>query len=245
MCISAPHEELIPYANHWVPVQLYYSVYLAARAYFSCQGQQVGENHAKTLHTLSNEIQNRQALFPHPWKVLCTGDPDGDRIDYINLPPSAKISSVSSLTNGRHAPFWDSYAMLLRTTRRRQLKRAVDDWKRKHVKKRILRRDREKVVSGVPPTSLFDALYRLRIRSNYADADSFLLSLDDVGKAKEFNQSICSICWWTLLLIETLNARYLGKPKFGAIVDGFLKHEGGTRSEQLIQRRWAAISEML
>jgi hypothetical protein len=127
----------------------------------------------------------------------------------------------------------------------RQVERAVDEWKKKEGRKRITRPNRETVVSRIPPTSMFDALYRLRIRSNYADADSFLLSLDDVGKAMEFNQSIRSICWWTMLLLETLSARYIGKGKFNNIVAGFLKHDIGNQSEQLVQRRWTAISSVL
>jgi len=245
MHISALHQELVPYSNHWIPVQLYYGVYLAVRAYFSCTGQQVGEHHATTLRRVSNDIANRPALFPYPWKVLCTGDQYGTGANYLNLPPSTQIGQVSSLTSGKRVSFWDSYVMLLRTTRMRQVERAVDEWKKKEGRKRITRPNRETVVSRIPPTSMFDALYRLRIRSNYADADSFLLSLDDVGKAMEFNQSIRSICWWTMLLLETLSARYIGKGKFNNIVAGFLKHDIGNQSEQLVQRRWTAISSVL
>ena len=111
--------------------------------------------------------------------------------------------------------------------------------------KKIGAGDRKQITERLPPTSLFDALYRLHIRSNYADADSFLLTLDNESDAIRFDRALWGICWNTLLVLETQVARYVGKGVFGEVVEEFLGHDRGGFAEGLVWKRWRVIRELL
>jgi hypothetical protein len=243
--ISAKDDELVPYCNHWAPVQLYYALYLAWRGFFAVCGRDVGKHHTTTLRTISSDIYSRPALFPHPWRTLCDGDPADDSLHYLNLPSGVTVERVSSLTSASRAPFWDSYTMFLRTTRERQIKQQIQEWKHSRKRKRIRAEERKALVDGISATSLFDGLYRLRIRSNYSDADSFLLSLEFAGDAREFNVGMRKLSWYTLLLIELLAAGYLGRRGFSDVVDSFDRYDLGGYSQDLVKRRWEIIDEAL
>jgi len=233
--MAAQAAELIPYSNHWAPVQLYYSVYLLLRAWFVASGQDVGANHASALRNASSDIRQRQSLYPSPWSLCVLGDPEKQTTEYLGLPDGVVITQVNSQ---RHTPpFWDSFAMFLRTTRKRQVSRSIDEWKSKRKKQRIDKSQRAQLVNSLPPTSLFNALYRLRIRSNYEDADAFLLSIENDAEAIEFHQAIRSVGWYTLLLLELLVAARVGRPKFGGWARGFLQHDSAGLADDTIGKR--------
>ena len=82
------------YANHWAPVQAYYSVYLALRSLFIVMGRSdLGGEHASNLKAVAEVISARPDLFPYPWKVLCIGDPAAPQ--YLNLPCDTKVTAYS------------------------------------------------------------------------------------------------------------------------------------------------------
>ena len=96
MHLVAPDDALIPYCNHWASVQLYYAVYSAVRAFFAASNQTVSVDHAATLACMGKEIKNRSSLYPLPWRLPCSGDPDTAPI-YHNLPKGTIVNPVSSL----------------------------------------------------------------------------------------------------------------------------------------------------
>ena len=122
-------------------------------------------------------IKLRPTLFPQPWRLLYTGAPRLPTISYLNLPSSVTIKQVSTLSNPCLQSFWDFYALFLRTTRERQGENAIAEWKKDNRRKTIPKKKRDEILAKLSPTSLFHALYRLRLRSNYSDAESFLASL--------------------------------------------------------------------
>ena len=241
--LSPQHDELLPYSTHWAPVQLYYAVYLASRGFLSASNQNVGPKHAHTLAALSNELSNRGHLFPLPWRALCTGDPDASSIGYLNLPQTVSVDQVSPLTAAWRVGFWDSFCMFLRTTRRRQIAKRIEEWKRQHRRRRIKAAERATVVASLAPTSLFDSLYRLRVRSNYADADAALWALSSLDDAKAFSVAVRAIAWHTLLVLEALTARYLGEARYQKIVKEFSRQDVAAQSGNLAAKRWQKIRE--
>jgi hypothetical protein len=242
MFIGAGNPSLVAYTNHWTPVQMYYAVYLALRALFEAAGMTVGTHHATTLRAIGGEIKSRPTLFPYPWKLLCVGS-GASQCTYLHLPAGLAIDRVSSLRFD--APTWNSIGMLLRTTRDRQIERATDDWKRKNRKKRIAAPTRRMLATTLPPTSLFDAMYRLRIRSNYEDADTFLTALPSQGEAIAFSKAVRRLCWFTMLVLETLIAKYIGRSAYAHCVSTFEARDIGRHSDLLVKRRWRDIEAQL
>lgn len=233
--LAAATEGLIPYSNHWAPVQLYYAVYLCTRAWFAACCRDIPTHHSSTLRTVAADIKSRPGLFPYPWKLLCEGDPEKNSLSYPFLPDGVKMYYVSSLRTD--PSFWDSFGMFLRTTRQRQIKRSILDWKRSNRRKLIKTSERQSLVHRLPPTSLFDTLYRLRIRSNYADADAFLLSLENEAESIEFYKALRTICWHSMLVLETLIAAYISIFKYREIVDSFAQYDPGKYSEPTLAHR--------
>ncbi len=238
LSISGQNEEFIFYSNHWAPVQLYYSAYLGLRAYFIVSGQAVSNEHASNLKAIGEEIQRRPSLFPLPLKVICVGNPEDNTTRYLNLPQHCSVSKISPLSSSWRVSFWDSYGMFLRTTRIRQLEKLCDDWRSLNKRKRISPKVKKAYSANLSPTTLFHCLYRLRVRSNYADADSFLLSVQETEEAIRFHNALQTVGWFALLVLELLIARYIGKKKFEQFVNDFRKHETQGLSDELICFRW-------
>ena len=234
--------ELIPYANLWAPVQLYYCVYLVTRAFFHATERDIAENHTTTLRTIASEIESRPAIFPQPWRVTCIGDPDLDSIIYNNLPENIEISPVSSLMSGEHVKFWDSFGLFLKTTRSRQIKKGIDEWKKKHKRKRIKRDERKQIGESLGPTSIFHCFYRLRTRSNYSDAEAFLVALERTSEAERFHTSLRRCAWYTLLVVELLISQYVGRSCFSKWVDDFKSNDRHQLGSKLCVWRRNAIA---
>jgi len=241
--MASAYPDFIVYSNHWAPVQLYYAVYLSIRSFLLAGGHQAHGDHTSTLTAIAEQIRLRHDLFPQPWKTLCHGNPEDHACTYTGLPPSVTPQAISSLSSAHYVDFWNSYTMFLRTTRKRSLEKKCEDWKQKHKKKRVSPSAKKQFLNKLSPTSIFDGMYRLRIRSNYADVDAFLLTLDMDTEAKLLNEAIRTIGWYSALLFELLTARYLGKSQFRNIVQGFTQHDKEGRSATLLSARWKAIEQ--
>lgn len=235
-----PTNELLPYSNHWAPVAAYYSTYLAIRALLAAANRPVRSDHAATLACISNDIHSRSGLFPPPWCFLCTGDPEFHTEGYEHLPPGTVVGRASALSSGDYVPFADSFCMFLRTTRKRQIDNRLRAWRKTSKKKRVSAEMRATLVENIPPTSVFDALYRLRIRSNYDDVAESFLSLPGLDDGVAFNLGLRELTWYSLAVLECLISRYFGSQQFDALVQRF-SGRAGILGQDLVARRWAAL----
>ena len=210
--------EFMRYSNHWAPVQAYYAVFLELSALFVASNNVNGKrSHATILHTIGSWARDRN-IFVRPWSLCIKGYSKNWK--YLNFPHQpAQISPLSSAHRG--APL-DFTAMLLRTTRERQLERKRTEWLQSHPnRKRLSPGQRQKWGKDLAPTTLFDALYRLRIRSNYEDADAVLMGTEDFYDAEEFAKSLKQVVFNTLLSLELLIIRYIGMPTFESAMKSF------------------------
>jgi hypothetical protein len=236
--IDGDDNEFATYSNHWAPVQLYYAVYLSLRAYSAANGSQIPNEHTKNLKAINNEILNKPSLFPFPFQTMCEcSGARSDNSKFINLPVGMSINKISGLTKYEKVDFCDSFALCLKTTRDKQIEKLCEDWKHRNKRKRVSPIEKEKMVKNLGPTSIFNFLYRLRLRSNYEDADSFLLSLPTERESQDFNTSIRVIGWFTQLMLETLIKHYIGDQTFCGIVQKFIKYEKYGISEKTVNKR--------
>jgi len=235
----AANPEMLGVANHWATVQLYYAIYLSLRALFVAAGRNIGPTHRAALRTIAADVKDRSRLFPLPWRVCCTGNTKAPGHRFLCLPDHAQLRELSNLTAVGKDDFWSSYTMLLRTTRNRQIDTLADEWKQQNKKKRLKAGGRAEIDGTLPPTTIFDFLYRLRIRSNYSDADSFLQTMEDSESARRFNNSLLRICWCTSLVLENLTSLYLGRRAFGQLVAEYCNRIGEASSP--VKRRWELL----
>ena len=99
------------------------------------------------------------------------------------------------------------------------------------------------IISNLTPTSLFHCLYRLRLRSNYLDADSFIEAIGRTDWSNDFNVSLRKINWHTLFLLEMLIARHIGKTSYKNVLESFEKKDHGNRIKGLARRRWEVFCQ--
>lgn len=173
---------LIRFTNQWAPVQAYYAVYSLWRAWFLIEALGAA-SHTEILRSASTAVRQR-GLFPAPWSYSCTGGyllSDANHIGFR----SKKIRDVSSLsTPTRNVAEDDWVSKTLRTTRRFFLEQREERWKRENRTRagvpyrRIPPAARQRIRQQLYGTTLFDFLYRLRIRSNYRDVDDFVSSCE-------------------------------------------------------------------
>ena len=107
--------------------------------------------------------------------------------------------------------------MALRTTRAEQINEKRPGWiaaqppTRAGTRRRNL--DRAVLIANATrmrSTTLFDLLWRLRIRSNYREGDDFLTGALSEADAAAFHGALCDIVAATLLTVEIYLAHHTG-----------------------------------
>ena len=235
-----PDPGLIRYTNQWAPVQAYYAVYSLWRAWFAIEDKHV-RSHAKVLRSASSLIRER-ALFPSPWNYACAGGyllTDAQHIGF----QSVQISDVSALsTPGRH-PVGDDWASkALRTTRKFFLSQREDDWKSEnrtrsgHPYRRIPPNRRQLIRRQLHPTTLFDFLYRLRIRSNYRDVDDFVSGQLRDADARRYFEGLLDFTQSTMLLVEAIIREALPHGQYEGHAQRFLSSSQAAKYSGLSRR---------
>ena len=229
------------YSNVWAPVHAYYAVYMSTHAWFSAMkfGQLI-DDHSSSLRTVAMQVKNRD-LFPLPWAVSCGGCPQLKECSWARLPDGADPhAQVELLANPSLEDFWPRYCKMLETTRARRLEGRFDDWRRRRHRKNIRAAEKRDIERNLWPTTMFDVLFRLRVRSNYRDIASFLMSSVSLDWQAEFLQSLLVATETTTLLLESLIVRTVGTKVYTDALDEFL-HEDMDQVDEpaawLLERR--------
>ena len=218
-------KELIKYSNHWAAVQCYYSIYLSIRALFQAKGLQVEERHEKALEAIQGQIL-MNSIVPAPWNLLLTHD------GYKNL-PATKLEKCSNLENPyffqtNTAKLWNCPMRFIKTTRELEIEKRSIRWKKKNQRKKLPKGKDAEIDRDIRPFSIFDCLYRLRIRSNYEEADMYISSAE--FEAENYIEAICNITDKTLFVVERQILSLIGKEKMLSFVNAFTSRQKDTSS---------------
>lgn len=224
------------YSNHWAPVQAYYSIYLSLRALIEARGINCREDHTTTLALIASWIKN-DGIFISPWNVYCKGCVEYKNHKFYGLPDGYTPLETSTLTNPSNENIWNFYCLMLKTTRERILNKRKMEWKRKHNRKRMLKSEIFSLDKDIHPTTIFDSMFRLRIRSNYEDADAFMMGTQTSQDASSYHKALTRITSSTLFVIETYILQLLGIASYKAILDEFKKRDPVKQSEKTIKER--------
>jgi hypothetical protein len=238
---SASYSPLLPYAAPWGMVQCYYAIYPSIRAYFIATGRNdVGDNHSATLRTISHDITTAKDRFPSPWCCVLGGDVIAVPICLTNTScPGANILTLrSSLSSPYIGDPCQHFTMLLTTTRNRQIKEKGNDWKKRNGRKRLPRAERQRIITSLPETTIFNALYRMRARSNYLDVDSFLYNNADSKDFEDLQFAMNKVVFYTQLIFEFLIAKSIGKRSYNDIVTDFISTSMGRPAISTALARW-------
>lgn len=216
------------YSNAWAPVQAYYAVYMSVHAWLLTIGMGgLVDDHTRTLRTIvSHSVQ--RGLLPHPWTVTCGGCPELGERRIEGIPINAKPDQhVELLATPALGDVYPRLAKMLETTRDLRLQRLRREWLRANGRKRMPAAAKRAAGERLHATTLFDYLWRLRIRANYGDVSAFLMSGVDERDHEVFHRGLLRLTEATCLLFESLIATRIGCASYTAAANEFLAG-GGT-----------------
>jgi len=207
--------ELRMTAALWIPVQVYYAVHGFGLATLAALH---GNNPLPNTHTRflsSAEDRLVKNLLPEPFSARISGgyrgcgfmEPIAEGLDFdseIDCQPSNLETPIMS-TRTAHI------YRCLNTTRKRRISELFENQRRKNPRLNRIRRNLSKsmkvrIASGVNATTVFNYLYRTRVRSNYDDPVIFDFETEDREIALQFvrnNREIADrLCHLLLRIIE-------------------------------------------
>lgn len=193
-----------------LPVQTYYAVFSAGRAFTHTAGS-AKDTHRGIHEAFAAEHHRRAA---GAWQVTLTGDPDD--IDACELRPAicAPVSFNPMEARDDAAEYvWAA----LRMARRWRLDRAREQWlgdKRNRTAKgaaykRLPAGTRQQLVTRDQHTTVMDFLYELRCSTNYRSIDDYAVDIDD-DFVRRFHGGLMHLLDLGLLTYEEQIALYAG-----------------------------------
>jgi len=248
--LNAPTEyktgnSFLKFANHWSPVLGYYSIFLCFQSLLIAANEGVILRHEVFLEKVSSYIKKQKFPFIYPWDILCDGCSYYKAENFNFTVDRGEILTLSSLCNPSRVNEAVFMAKILRTTRTKQESYREGRWKEEGrfrtkkediPKKNYGRKEKLAVSQSIAPTSIFNFLYRLRLRSNYEDADIFFLGDRDESDVNNYFFSLQNITSYTLFFIETIIRQLVGDDLFYMIIESFDKMSGSYK-QGIIARR--------
>jgi len=233
------YPNLLPFAIPWSMVETYYAVHAGLRSYFLATGRIDLLTHESALQTISSDICNYKNRFPSPWNCALSGD--------VNVSPLfvGNIANPITLRSPLYSPYnndlWQHYGLFLKTTRNRQIERRVQIWKKQNHTGRISKVQRQQIAKNLQPTTIFNALYRIRSRANYQDIDSFTFCNASKVDFIELQGAMNQIVYHTLFIFEMMIARIVRKKVFEDMINEFINTNLGQTASNTIVKRWSFI----
>lgn len=215
--LNAPRtlgDDLVTFANLWTPVQAYYAVFNGITALSHVVTANPPHGHVRLLSWAATAAGSPNAPFVMPWTARVAGPPGAWA--YHDLGSDPINEKISNLVAPRVANAPSLLAMGLRTTRTTQIEEHRPGWLKGLTtnagKQRLNLPTSEllKRAAAMRPTTLFDLLYRLRIRSNYQEGDAFLTGPLSASDAADFHNALCTIVGATMLTVEIFIAHHVG-----------------------------------
>jgi len=206
---------LVSFANLWAPVQAYYAVFNSFTAMAHVLSPAPPATHIKLLNWAADAAGHASMPFVSPWTARVGGAPGA--WSHHDFGPDPLNLRISNLTTARAGTAPSLLALGLRTTRAEQIEDRREGWIAAQPLTRAGTRRRNLATTALVanatrmrPTTMFDLLWRLRIRSNYREGDEFLTGALSEGDAAAFHTALCDIVAATLLTVEIYLAHVVG-----------------------------------
>ncbi len=200
----------------WLPVQTYYAAHSALQAALIAHGHDP-RRHRVALNQFASALRKKTVT---PLRCACVGaTPD---YEYFDITPDKNYSNLSQPATVEDA--WHLTGKALRTTR----KDIVVDCARQQSKgkKRAKAGLKQQIANTEVATTILHLLYRLRIRSNYGESDTFISGYKPHDCLRLGSAYVC-IADYTLGTFEAMVEQRLGKGTIESIAKRFLKTATG------------------
>ncbi|MBW3131177.1 hypothetical protein [Hymenobacter profundi] len=229
------NNDFLGFAVQWALPQAYYSSYQSLNAFIQSTGATTS-SHTGAIKKFAELVKNNK--YPKTISFYCDGDYSDLKV--VNIPSKGvKSSSLSRIYTPEDAQ--GQIAMLLRGTRKELAEQLKKD--RQCSSKPILTKDKKvakafsckqwaEIIKPSTMTTLFDFLYRLRLKANYSDVQMLIEAEIDFV---EFHSCIHKIVSYINFIHEAYIAKSIGYKKFNELVINFPKHPV---LEPIVLNRW-------
>lgn len=225
---------MIRLLNNWGVIQAYYSAYHAFQALLLAQRRPRPESHPSTQRQFSAQWCDTKLDLP-PWS---SGFGDSGFVN-DGMAPTAVNPKIQVWTGCEPLTCWSLVAVALRTTRAERVKDATSSlreekrkaekkaWRAKYDEKvakgkspkmktdfslpRLTSAEKAAVSKGVRPFTVLDFLYRLRIKTNYVDAQMFTEGPETPIESLLVRANLIALTASTLLVHELHVGALVGK----------------------------------
>ena len=220
--------EYYKFSLHWNFPQAYYSVYLSLTAFHETQGT-ANDQHEKSIKLFGNSIKDNH--YPKAISFYSSGLKN--EFEFTGFKTFNGFPKDNSVL-GKVECLEDAeiqLATFLKTTRRKNAEDKKDRLKRqndkrfhnakKEFRKSLTKRHWDIIYATIPITSIFNLLYRLRIKANYRDIESFINADIDF---KKFHSSLGELIYYLNFLHEAYIAKTIGINNYEKILTKFPSH---------------------
>lgn len=234
------NNEYYKFSLHWNFPQAYYSVYLSMTAFHETQGI-ASENHENSIKLFGTSVKdghypkaisfNSQGLFK---EFSFNG------FETFNSFPenNSSLSKIDCLEDAEL-----QIATFLKSTRLKNALNKRNKLNKRNASKELLNNDGELrlkfnkyhwdlIYKTIPVTSLFNILYRLRIKANYQDIESFINA--DIN-FQEFHDSLGKIIYYLNFVHEAYTAKAIGINNYEKILTDFPHHMTNDTAKERFQ----------
>lgn len=223
-------DDYYKFSLHWNFPQAYYSIYLAMTAFHETQGT-ANDQHEKSIKIFGNSVKDNH--YPKAISFFTKGN--HNEFDYLNLDEfddfPENFTALSRIVTKNDAQI--QIASFLKSTRKGNAKNKRTRLEKKndirfHTQKGIFTKSFRKkhwdlIYKTIPETTILNIIYRLRIKANYQDIETFINA--DIN-FKEFHNSLGNIVSYLNFIHESYICKVIGNEKYEKILYGFNEQIG-------------------
>ncbi len=226
--IQVNNEDYYKFALHWNFPQAYYSVYLAMTAFHETQGI-ANDQHEKSIKLFGNSVKDNH--YPNAISFYSAGlheDFNYNNLDTFKKFPQeySGLSRIESLDEAQTqiASFLKSTRIKNAEHKREKLSESKD--KRflngnGEFRKKFSKEHWDLIFQTIPVTTLLNLMYRLRIKANYHDVETFIHADIDF---KTFHESLGGIIDYLNFVHEAYIVKIIGYKDYEQILTKFPNH---------------------
>ncbi len=222
------NDDYYKFALHWNFPQAYYTVYLGMTAFHETQNI-ASDQHEKSIKIFGNSVKDKH--YPLPISFSCSGLHEEFEykrlIKFNGIPDNFNgLSSINCIEDAQNqiASFLKSTRKKNAEVKREKLENAKDPRffnNSGKFRKTFNKSHWDLIYTTIPETTILNMLYRLRIKANYHDIESFINA--DIN-FNRFHQYLSDIVSYLNFVHESYICKVIGKVEYEKVLNGFPKH---------------------
>lgn len=241
----ANNDEFYKFALHWNFPQAYYSIYLSLTAFQETQGV-ANEQHEKSIKIFGNSIKDEH--YPEAISFFSRGL--HENYEYLGIETFegfprdfCGLSRIQSLDEAQL-----QIALFLKSTRKKIAESKREKLKINNDKKFLNGKGEFRksfshyhwnlIYRTIPETTILNIMYRLRIKANYHDVETFINADIDF---KSFHESLSNIIDYLNFVHESYICKVIGKTEYEKILHNFPGHLNG----ETAHKRYEQFEKMI